>query len=129
VKVKRPVPQHDRILAVRNEAEESSPIIDDSAEDQKDRPIMGRVIDVGPGKLLEGGVRFPISVKVGDEILFGKFAGTDVKVDDTEYLILREDEILATIEEIEVNVDDELDDQDEDVKKDEETPPVEVTGE
>lgn len=91
-------PLHDRILARRIEEEARSAggiIIPDSA---KEKPLQGEVIAVGKGKILEDGSRRELDVKVGDRILFGKYAGTEIKVDGTEHLILREDDILGVIE-------------------------------
>lgn len=91
-------PLHDRVLVRRLEEEEQKVggiIIPDTA---KEKPQQGEVIGVGNGKLLENGERVPLDVKVGDRIIFGKYAGADVKIDGEEYLILREDEILAVLE-------------------------------
>jgi chaperonin GroES len=91
-------PLHDRVLVRRLEEEEQKVggiIIPDTA---KEKPQQGEVIGVGNGKLLENGERVPLDVKVGDRILFGKYAGADVKIEGEEYLILREDEILAVLE-------------------------------
>ena len=91
-------PLHDRVLVRRLEEDEQKVggiIIPDTA---KEKPQQGEVIGVGNGKLLENGERVPLDVKVGDRILFGKYAGADVKIDGEEYLILREDEILAVLE-------------------------------
>ncbi|MGC8793256.1 MAG: co-chaperone GroES [Bryobacteraceae bacterium] len=91
-------PLHDRVLVRRLEEEEQKVggiIIPDTA---KEKPQQGEVVGVGNGKLLENGERVPLDVKVGDRILFGKYAGADVKIDGEEYLILREDEILAVLE-------------------------------
>jgi len=90
-------PLADRILVRRIEEEEQKRggiIIPDTA---KEKPQRGTVIAVGPGKLGEDGKRVPIEVKEGDEILFGKYAGTEVKLDGEEYLIMREDDILGVI--------------------------------
>ncbi len=91
-------PLHDRVLVRRLEEAEQKVggiIIPDTA---KEKPQQGEVIGVGNGKLLENGERVPLDVKAGDRILFGKYAGADVKIDGEEYLILREDEILAVLE-------------------------------
>ncbi len=91
-------PLHDRILVQRIEEEErtkSGIIIPDTA---KEKPIMGKVIAVGDGRILENGQKLPLSVKEGDRILFGKYAGTEVKIEGEEYLIMREDDVLAIIE-------------------------------
>ena len=90
-------PLHDRII-VERVAEEtktaSGIIIPDSA---KEKPQQGKVIAVGEGKKNEDGSRQPLDVKTGDTVLFGKYSGSDVTLDDTEYLIMREDDILAVI--------------------------------
>ena len=91
-------PLHDRVLIKRLEEHEErhgSIIIPDSA---KEKPQQAEVKAVGNGKLLETGQRVPLDVKAGDRILFGKYSGADIKVDGEEYLILREDEILAVLE-------------------------------
>ncbi len=92
-------PLHDRILVERVEEEaqvKGGIIIPDSA---KEKPQQGKVIAVGNGKRQEDGSIAPLDVKAGDRILFAKYAGTEVKIDDTEYLIFREDEVLAILEE------------------------------
>ncbi len=92
-------PLHDRILVERVEEEaqvKGGIIIPDSA---KEKPQQGKVIAVGNGKRQEDGSLAPLDVKAGDRILFAKYAGTEVKIDDTEYLIFREDEVLAILEE------------------------------
>src|SRR3984957_13905205 len=89
-------PLHDRILVTRLEAKEmakSGIIIPDSA---KEKPQEGEVVAVGLGKM-EKGSRVPIDVKVGDRILFGKYTGNEITVDEREYLILREEEVLAKL--------------------------------
>src|SRR5277367_5544610 len=89
-------PLHDRILVTRLEAKDiakSGIIIPDTA---KEKPQEGKVVAVGLGKM-EKGQRIPVDVKVGDRILFGKYTGSDIHVDDQEYLILREEEVLATV--------------------------------
>jgi chaperonin GroES len=91
-------PLHDRVLVRRVEESESkigSIVIPDSA---KEKPQRGEVIAVGNGKRLDSGERAPIDVKTGDRILFGKYSGSDIKVDGEEYLIVREDEILAIVD-------------------------------
>ncbi|MCX8044852.1 MAG: co-chaperone GroES [Desulfobacterota bacterium] len=91
-------PLQDRIIVKRLEGEEKTKggiIIPDSA---KEKPMEGKVIAVGNGKLLENGQRTTPEVKVGDHVLFGKYAGTEVKIDGEEHLILREDDILGIIE-------------------------------
>jgi chaperonin GroES len=90
-------PLHDRLLIRRIEEKESVKggiIIPDSA---KEKPQEGEVIAVGNGKILENGTKVALDVKAGDKILFGKYSGTDIKVDGKEFLILREDEVLAVI--------------------------------
>jgi chaperonin GroES len=90
-------PLHDRVLVRRVEEKESVKggiIIPDSA---KEKPQEGEVIAVGAGKTNEEGKRVALDVKVGDRILFGKYSGNDIKVDDEEYLIMKEHEILAKI--------------------------------
>jgi|SRR4029077_17848397 chaperonin GroES len=89
-------PLHDRVLVRRLEEKEIAKggiIIPDTA---KEKPQEGEVMAVGAGKI-EKGKRVPLEVKVGDRILFGKYTGNDITIDDQEYLILREDEILAKI--------------------------------
>ncbi len=91
-------PLHDRVLATRLEEEKTSPggiVIPDSATE---KPIQGKVIAVGNGKLLENGEVRTLDVKKGDKILFGKYSGTEVKIDGEEYLVLREDDIMGVIE-------------------------------
>ena len=90
-------PLHDRLLVQR--IEESAPakggiIIPDTA---KEKPQQGKVLAVGNGKILENGTKRALDVKVGDRILFGKYTGSDLKIDGEEVLILREDEVLAVI--------------------------------
>jgi chaperonin GroES len=89
-------PLYDRILLKRIEAKEQKKggiIIPDTA---KEKPMEGKVIAVGSGRL-EKGERIPLEVKVGDTVLFGKYAGTEIKIDDKEHVILREDEVLGII--------------------------------
>jgi chaperonin GroES len=89
-------PLHDRVLVKRIEEKESVKggiIIPDTA---KEKPQEGEVIAVGAGKM-EKGERIPLDVKAGDRVLFGKYSGTEIKVEDEDYLILREEEILAKI--------------------------------
>ena len=90
-------PLHDRLLVRRIEEKETVKggiIIPDTA---KEKPQEGEVIAVGNGKLLENGTKVPLDVKAGDRILFGKYSGTDIKIDGQEFLILREDEVLAVV--------------------------------
>ena len=91
-------PLQDRLVVKRLEEEEKTKggiIIPDAA---KEKPQEGRVIAVGDGKVLESGQKSPLTVKVGDKILFGKYSGTEIKIDGDEHLILREDDVLAIIE-------------------------------
>ena len=91
-------PLHDRIIVKRLEGEEKTKggiIIPDTA---KEKPIEGKVIAVGNGKRLEDGSVRPLEVKAGDRVLFGKYSGTDIKIDGEEHLILREDDVLAVLE-------------------------------
>jgi chaperonin GroES len=90
-------PLHDRLIVRRIEEKESVKggiIIPDTA---KEKPQEGEVIAVGNGKVLDNGTKIALEVKKGDKILFGKYSGTDIKIDGQEYLILREDEVLAVI--------------------------------
>jgi len=91
-------PLHDRVLVARFEEKEVKKggiIIPDTA---KDKPQEGEAIAVGPGKVTEDGKRQPMSVKVGDKILFGKYSGSEVKLDDEEFLIMREEDILGVLQ-------------------------------
>jgi chaperonin GroES len=91
-------PLHDRLVVKRIEEEETTKggiIIPDAA---KEKPQEGMVVAVGDGKILESGQKAPLSVKAGDKILFGKYSGTEIKIDGEEHLILREDDVLAIIE-------------------------------
>jgi chaperonin GroES len=90
-------PLNDRLLIRRIEEKETVKggiIIPDTA---KEKPQEGEVIAVGNGKILENGTKIPMDVKAGDKVLFGKYSGTDIKIDGQEYLILREDEVLAIV--------------------------------
>ena len=91
-------PLHDRVIVKRIEEEGKTKggiIIPDTA---KEKPIEGKVIAVGGGKVLEDGKTQPMEVKKGDRILFGKYAGTDIQIDGEEHLIMREDDIIAIVE-------------------------------
>jgi chaperonin GroES len=91
-------PLQDRILVKRVEEETTTKggiIIPDSA---KEKPAEGKVVAVGNGKVGDDGKRIPLEIKTGDLILFGKYSGSEVKIDGTEYLIMREDDILGVIE-------------------------------
>lgn len=90
-------PLHDRLLVRRIEEKESVKggiIIPDTA---KEKPQEGEVLAVGNGKILDSGTTVSLDVKVGDKILFGKYSGTEIKIDGEEVLILREDEVLAVL--------------------------------
>ncbi len=91
-------PLHDRVVIRRTEEERTSPggiVIPDAAAE---KPIKGEVLAVGNGKLRENGDIRPLDLKVGDQVLFGKYSGTEVKVDGEEVLVMREDDIMAVIE-------------------------------
>ncbi len=91
-------PLNDRIIVRRVEDQEQMRgglYIPDTA---KEKPQEGEVIAVGNGKLLDNGTRIAIDIKAGDKVLFGKYAGTEIKLDGEEYLILREDDVLGVIE-------------------------------
>ena len=90
-------PLHDRILVERLEEQETKKggiIIPDTA---KEKPQEGKVIAVGTGKITDEGKRIALDVKVGDRILFGKYSGSEVKVDDKDYVIFREEDVLAIL--------------------------------
>ena len=91
-------PLHDRIMVERleeGEVKRGGIIIPDTA---KEKPQEGKVIAVGTGKVGDDGKKIPLDVKAGDKILFGKYSGSEVKIDDKEYLILREEDVLAILE-------------------------------
>ena len=91
-------PLHDRILVERLEEKEikrGGIIIPDTA---KEKPQEGKVVAVGTGKVNDEGKKVPLDVKAGDKILFGKYSGSEVKIEDKEYLILREEDVLAILE-------------------------------
>jgi chaperonin GroES len=91
-------PLHDRILVSRIEEGEQKVgglIIPDSA---KEKPMQGKVVAVGNGKVKDDGTRIALDVKAGDHILFGKYSGQEIKLDGEEYLIMREDEVLAVLD-------------------------------
>ena len=91
-------PLHDRIIVERLEEETTTAfgiIIPDSA---KEKPVQGNVIAVGKGKVTEDGKVLPLDIKVGDKVLFGKYSGTEVKIDGEELLVMREDDIMAVVE-------------------------------
>jgi chaperonin GroES len=91
-------PLHDRLIVKRSEEEEKTKggiIIPDTA---KEKPIEGKVIAVGKGKIKKDGTKIPMEVKKGDRMLFAKYAGAEVKIDGEEHLIMKEDDVLAIIE-------------------------------
>ncbi len=91
-------PLHDRVIVKRLEEERTSPggiVIPDTATE---KPSQGKVIAVGKGKILEDGSVRPLDVKVGDKILFGKYSGSEVKMDGDELLVMREEDVMAVIE-------------------------------
>lgn len=91
-------PLQDRVIVKRMEEERTSAggiVIPDSATE---KPIKGEVIAVGPGKKLDNGSVQTVDLKAGDSVLFGKYSGTEVKVNDDEYLVMREDDIMGVIE-------------------------------
>ncbi len=91
-------PLHDRVIVKRMEEERTSPggiVIPDSATE---KPVKGEVVAVGNGKILDSGEVRPLDVKAGDKVLFGKYSGTEVKVDGEELLVMREDDITAVID-------------------------------
>ena len=90
-------PLHDRILLKRVEAKQEKRggiIIPDTA---KEKPMEGKIVAVGAGRVEKDGKRIPLEVKVGDRVLVGKYSGTEIKIDDVEHVILREDEVLGII--------------------------------
>ncbi|MHB8232127.1 MAG: co-chaperone GroES [bacterium] len=91
-------PLQDRVLVERLQEEEKTKgglFIPDSA---KEKPMQGKVVAAGNGRVTEDGKKIPMDVKVGDLVLFAKYSGNDVKIDDKEYLIMKEDDILAIVE-------------------------------
>ncbi|MDY0258196.1 MULTISPECIES: co-chaperone GroES [unclassified Desulfovibrio] len=91
-------PLNDRVLVKRLESEEKTAgglFIPDTA---KEKPSKGQVVAVGPGKVGDNGERTPLAVKAGDEVLFNKYAGTEVKLDGVDHLVMREEDILAIID-------------------------------
>jgi len=91
-------PLHDRLIVKREAEERRSPggiVIPDTATE---KPIFGKVIAVGKGKILENGQVRALDIKVGDKILFGKYSGTDVKVDGDELVVMREEDVMAVVE-------------------------------
>ena len=91
-------PLHDRVIVKRLEEERTSPggiVIPDTAAE---KPIQGRIVAVGKGKILEDGQVRPLDVKVGDKILFGKYSGTEVKVEGEDLVVMREEDVMAIFE-------------------------------
>ena len=91
-------PLHDRVIVKRIEEEEKTKggiIIPDTA---KEKPVEGKVVAVGGGKLLDDGSKLKLEVKKGDRVLFGKYAGTEIQIEGEEHLIMREDDIIAIVE-------------------------------
>ena len=91
-------PLDDRVVVRPEEAEEKTPggiVLPDTA---KEKPARGRVIAVGPGKLLDDGKRAPLGLKVGDRVIYGKYSGSEVKIDGEAHTIIRESEVLGVIE-------------------------------
>jgi chaperonin GroES len=91
-------PLHDRVVIRRMEEERTSPggiVIPDTATE---KPIKGEVVAVGKGKILENGEIRPLDLKTGDKVLFGKYSGTEVKVEGEDFLVMREDDVMAVIE-------------------------------
>jgi len=91
-------PLHDRVIVKRVEEEQKTKggiIIPDTA---KEKPIEGKIVAIGNGKVLENGTKIPLEVKEGQKVLFGKYAGTEINIDDQEHLIMKEDDIIAIIE-------------------------------
>ncbi len=91
-------PLHDRVIVKRVEEEEKTKggiIIPDTA---KEKPVEGKVVAAGDGKITEDGKKLPLEVKKGDRVLFGKYAGTEINIDGEEHLIMKEDDIIAIVE-------------------------------
>jgi chaperonin GroES len=91
-------PLHDRVIVKRLEEERTSPggiVIPDTAAE---KPVQGKIVAVGKGKILEDGQVRPLDVKVGDKILFGKYSGTEVKIDGDELVVMREEDVMAIFE-------------------------------
>ena len=91
-------PLHDRVIVKRLDEDRTSPggiVIPDTAAE---KPVQGKIVAVGKGKILEDGQVRPLDVKVGDKILFGKYGGTEVKIDGEDLLVMREEDVMAVIE-------------------------------
>ncbi len=91
-------PIEDRVLIKPNEAEEKTKSGIYLPEAAKEKPMIGKIIAAGPGKLNDKGVRTPLSVKKGDQVLYGKYAGTEVDIEGVKHMIVRENELLGIIE-------------------------------
>ena len=91
-------PLHDRVVIERLEEELTSAggiVIPDSA---KEKPMRGKIVAVGPGKMLDSGNLIPLGVQLGDEVLFGKYSGTEIKIEGKELVVMREDDIMGIVE-------------------------------
>jgi chaperonin GroES len=91
-------PLHDQVLVIRQESEQKTAggiIIPDTA---KEKPVEGKLVAVGPGKMGKDGKRIPMEIKEGDRVLFGRYAGTEIKIDGVEHLMMRADDILGVLE-------------------------------
>jgi chaperonin GroES len=91
-------PLHDRVIVERVDEEETTKggiIIPDTA---KEKPVEGKVLAVGDGKVADDGKKIPLEVKAGDKVLFGKYAGTEIQIEGEEHIIMREDDIIAIVE-------------------------------
>lgn len=91
-------PLHDQVLVIREESEQKTPggiIIPDTA---KKKPQQGKLVAVGPGRMDREGKRIPMEVKVGDRVLFGRYGGTEIKIDGVEHLMMRANDILGVLE-------------------------------
>jgi chaperonin GroES len=91
-------PIEDRVLIKPNEAEEKTKSGIYLPEAAKEKPMIGKIVAAGPGKLNDKGVRTPLSVKKGDQVLYGKYAGTEVDIEGVKHMIVRENELLGIIE-------------------------------
>lgn len=91
-------PLHDRVIVERVDEDETTKggiIIPDTA---KEKPVEGKVVAVGDGKVADDGKKIPLEVKAGDKVLFGKYAGTEIQIEGEEHIIMREDDIIAIVE-------------------------------
>lgn len=91
-------PLHDQVLLIRQESEKKTSggiIIPDTA---KEKPLEGRLVAVGPGRMDRDGKRIPMEVKVGDRVLFGRYAGTEIKIDGVEHVMMKVDDIFGVLE-------------------------------